>query len=183
MKPAKMPLQMFFIAVAVVSAQEQEQLRLALLAIEHAAGTGRRKWHKSRPERRLHYLNLVLGKSAGRGDVFYGSYPKPLPYFFPILEVLEHAIKLKAVKPYTARVFVDGIDRRKAVELTNELRLRDVSLELVRSRRDESEPLIRLADMWAGCSRSALLGATEEQSLLQKALETNYLRPTKENAS
>jgi hypothetical protein len=171
-----------FIVVAVVSAQEQEQLRQALVEVEQAAGTGHRKWHKSRPARRLRYLNLVLEKNLGRGEVFFGSYPKPLPYFFPFLDVLEHAIKLKAVTPYIARVFVDGIDHKKAVELTNALRIRGVSLEMVRSRRDESEPLIRLADMWAGCLRGALLRGAEEQGLLKRALETKYLRPTRENA-
>jgi hypothetical protein len=35
------------------------------------------------------------------------------------------------------------------VDLTNALRTRGVSLELVKDRRDEDEPLIRLADLWA----------------------------------
>jgi hypothetical protein len=152
------------------------------MEVEQAAGTGHRKWHKSRPARRLRYLSLVLEKNIGYGEVFFGSYPKPLPFFFPFLEILEHAIKLKAVTPYVARVFVDGIDRKKALELTNALRIRGVSLGMVRGRRDESEPLIRLADMWAGCLRSALLGSASEQTLVRRARETKYLRPTKENA-
>lgn len=53
--------------------------------------------------------------------------------------------------------YVDGIDKTIAKKLTNILRTRGVRLNLVRSRRDESEPLIRLADMWAGCIRGALL--------------------------
>jgi len=130
----------------------------------------------------LRYLELVLEKNIGRGEVFYGSYPKPLPFFFPFLEVIECAVKMKAVRPYNARIFVDGIDHKKAVELTNALRLRGISLDLVRSRRDESEPLIRLADMWAGCLRSAPIGGCEEQSLLATALRTSYLTPIKENA-
>ena len=169
-----------FVVVAVVTAKEQEELRRALTEIEHAAGTGHRKWHKSRSARRLRYLRLVLERGIGRGEVFFGFYPKPLPYFFPILEILEHAIKAEAIAPYTARVFVDGIDRKKAAELTNALRLRGVSLDMVRSRRDESEPLIRLADMWAGCVRAALLEEDEEKALLQRALGNGYIRSTKE---
>ena len=41
--------------------------------------------------------------------------------FFPMLEVLEGAIKSKGKLNTTARVFVDGIDRQKASELTNAL--------------------------------------------------------------
>jgi len=79
-----------FIVVAVVTAGEQEASRRALLEIEREAGTGHRKWHKSRTSRRLAYLNLVLRKNVGRGEVFYSCYRKPLPYFLPFLEVIEH---------------------------------------------------------------------------------------------
>jgi hypothetical protein len=102
-----------FIVVAVVSAQEQEQLRQALTEVEQAAGTGQRKWHKSRPARRLRYLSLVLERNIGYGEVFFGSYTKPRPYFFPFLEVLEHAIKLKAVSPMSHGFLLTGLTARR----------------------------------------------------------------------
>ncbi len=169
----------FFVVVAVVSERDQESLRQALIDIEQLAGTGRRKWHKTRPARRMHYLTRAFERNVGSKEVFFSSYPKPIPYFFPLIEVLEYAIKAKATGPYTARIFVDGIDRKKAMELTNALRLRGVSLEMVRSRRDESEPLIRLADMWAGCIRGAQEGGAEEQALVARATQAKYLRPTR----
>jgi hypothetical protein len=171
-----------FVVVAVVSAQKQESLRQALIDVENLAGTGRRKWHKSRSSRRLYYLTLALERHLGRGEIFFGSYPKPIPYFFPLLEVLEQAIRIKAVPPYAARVYVDGIDHKKAAELTNALRLHGISLERVKSRRDESKPLIRLADMWAGCIRGAWLGERDEQVLLERARGMDYLRCTNEKA-
>lgn len=125
-----------FVVVAVVSDQEQEALREALMEIERAAATGHRKWHENRPARRLLYLELVLARGVGRREVFFGSFAKPLPVFFPMIEVVEAAIKARARVPYVAWVFVDGIDRKKAAELTNALRLRDVSLEMVKARRD-----------------------------------------------
>jgi hypothetical protein len=42
-----------FVVVAVVNAQEHQPLRQALMEVEHLAGTGYRKWHKSRSSRRL----------------------------------------------------------------------------------------------------------------------------------
>jgi hypothetical protein len=153
-----------FVVVAVVSADEQGGLRQALTEIEEAAGTGRRKWHKSRPERRLCYLGLVLEKNVVPGGVFFGAYPKPLPYFFPFVEVIEPAIKMMGRKHYTARILIDGIDRQKARELTNALCLRDVCLETVKGRRDESEPLIRLADMWPGAFARWLWGRARRKN-------------------
>jgi len=63
------------------------------------------------------------------------------------------------------------MDRQKAAELTNALRDRGVILDRVKSRRDESEPLIRLADMWAGCIRAANLGGGDEKEILDRALD------------
>jgi hypothetical protein len=164
-----------FIVVAVVKAGEQEDARVALTRIEQAAKTNQLKWHKTETSRRLKYLNLVLENHAG-GEVFFGSFEKPLPFFFPMLEVIEAAIKVMARPPYITRIFVDGIDRKKAAELTNALRVRGVSLEMVRARRDESEALIRLADMWAGCIRAALSGRPDERAIVDRALRQNYLR-------
>jgi hypothetical protein len=164
-----------FVVVAVVSDREQEQLREGLRALERAAKTGGHKWHKTRPSHRLRYLGLALEKKLCAGEVFFGTYSKGIPYFFPMIDAVEYAIKKKAVAPYQARVFIDGIDRKKAAELTNALRLRGISLNLVQGRRDESEPAIRLADMWAGCIRAAGIGKSEERELLKRAEKLGYL--------
>ena len=50
------------------------------------------------------------------------------------------------------------------------------SLEKVRGRRDESEPVIRLADMWAGCIRAALQGSPEKGKVLEAALNLGHVR-------
>ncbi len=62
----------------------------------------------------------------------------------------------KAKGQYKTKVYVDGIDRKKAKELTNAQRVESISLGLVKMRRDESELLIRLADRWVGCVRAVI---------------------------
>jgi len=164
-----------FVVVAVVSAGIQDALRQKLEQIERQAGTGHRKWHKSRSERRLRYLSLMLETQLLGGQIFFGTYRKPTPYFFPFVETVERAIRANAHEPYTARVIIDGIDRQKAAELTNALRDRGVTLDMVRGKKDESEPLIRLADMWAGCIRAAMLGRGAEREMLQRALAAGQI--------
>ena len=166
----------FFIVVAIVSDKDQDFLRNQLLEIESLSKIGKRKWHKSRSERRKYYLGLALKEGAGRREVYFAHYKKPLPYFLPILETLEKAILDKAKEDYKAIVYIDGIDKKKAIELTNALRLRAIRLKLVKSVRDESEPLIRLADRWAGCIRGAFLGKKDEKNLLNKAKNEKYLQ-------
>ena len=93
--------------------------------------------------------------------------------------VIEEAIK-KTVKgkPYSATVYIDGIDKQKAKEVTNVLRGNGVTLRMVKSRRDESEPLIRLADMWAGCLRNADIKGGESKTLVARAIKEGYLTET-----
>jgi len=165
----------FFVVVAVVNDKEQDILRKKLLEIEALAKTSGRKWHKLRDDRRIKYLYAVLKNNTGKGDIYFGRYEKPLPYFLPMLDVLEKSIAQKITGNYKATICVDGIDRKKSAEITNALRLRGISLEMVKSRRDESEPIIRLADMWAGCIRGAMLGKENSGIVLKKAEQEKYL--------
>lgn len=169
------PASRFFIVVTVVSDQEQDALRVRLLDAEKTAETNHLKWHKTVHSRRMKYLSLVLERKIASGGVYIASYRKPIPYFFPMVVVVEKAIKRAAKGQYRARVYVDGIDRQKAKELTNALRASKVSLQMVKGRRDESEPVIRLADMWAGCIRSAFLKHEDTGALFSKAKEQGYL--------
>jgi hypothetical protein len=164
-----------FVVVAVVSVQDQEIVREKLDDIEDIAKTNKLKWHKTRNDRRMRYLALALERRIASGDVYSARYHKPIPYFFPLVDLIEKAIKEAAREPYRANVYIDGIDKRKARALTNALRASGISLRLVKSRRDESEPLIRLADMWAGCIRSALLKHKDAQAIVKRAKAEGYL--------
>lgn len=166
----------FFIVVAVVTEKERELIRKKLETIERLAGTNRKKWHKVRHENRMRYLAYMLEQKIAAGGVYVAYYRKPIPYFFPMIDVLEKAIKQAAKEKYRASIYVDGIDQQKAKELTNALRASGISLRIVKSRRDESEPFIRLADMWAGCMRSALLQRKDTRDMIERAKQEHYLR-------
>lgn len=170
------PASGFFVVVAVVSEGEQDSLRKKLEQLEKTAGTNRKKWHKVRHANRLRYLTFLLEQKIIAGGVYIAHYYKPLPYFFPMIEVVEKAVKAAAIKPYRANIYVDGIDRYKAHQLTNALRERGISLRIVKNRRDESEPFIRLADMWAGCIRDSLLKHADTQDLFKRAKQQGYLK-------
>lgn len=168
----------FFVVSTVVTEKEQDGIREQLLAIEAEAKTYGLKWHRSRHDRRVKYLTLVLNRKVAAGCVYIGRYPKPIPYTPPLIYVIEQAVKdREAAKGYyRAIVRVDGINRKVAITLTNALRAQGVSLKLVKGKRDDGEPLIRLADMWAGCIRSALLGEKDSEALFNRAKEAGYLK-------
>ncbi len=165
-----------FIVVAIVSEEEQSRLRQQLIDAEQTSGIGISKWNNASHDRRMKFLQIVLDQGIAKGDLFYSSYEKPIPYFFPLLDLVAKAIKAKAEGTYKTKVYVDGIDRKKSKELTNALRVEGISLGLVKMRRDESEPLIRLADRWAGCGRAAIEGNSEPKRVVNQAKQLEYLR-------
>lgn len=164
-----------FVVVAIVSEEEQSQLRQKLIDAEQSAGIGISKWNNASHDRRMKFLQNTLGQSIAKGDLFYSSYEKPIPYFLPMLDLVAKAIKTKIKGQYKTKVYIDGIDRKKAKELTNALRVEGISLGMVKMRRDESEPLIRLADRWAGCVRAAIEKNREAKALVKQAKDSGYL--------
>lgn len=166
-----------FITVAiVVPSGKRDTSQQQLLEIERFAQTHGLKWHKTKLDRSIRYLETVVEKKIAKGQTFIGYFRKPTPYFFPMVDTIESALKRAAHKSvYKATVYVDGIDQKKSLELTNALRSHGIPLRRVRSARDESEPLIRLADMWAGCARSATLGNKQAKQLIAAAEKQKHL--------
>ena len=164
-----------FVVAVIVSISEQESLKESLIRLEIQSKVGRKKWHKLRSPDREQFLELLLNGGLAAGEVFYGKHAKPVPFFEPMVETLTNAILAMANDDHQAIVYVDGIDKKKAKSLTLALREKGIKTEQVRSARDESEPLIRLADRWAGCIRSGWEGHQFAQLVMTRALEIGYL--------
>lgn len=166
----------FVVVVIVIFAREREQYQRLVLAIEQKSKTYGLKWHKTRFARGLDFLHSVISEKLAKAHTYVGYFKKPIPYFLPIVDTLEGAIFDTASSTgYQTIVYIDGIDRKKALEITNALRSRGIRLKLVRSVRDESEPMIRLADMWAGLVRSSKIGDKDAQTLLRQADKMNHI--------
>ena len=82
-----------FLVVAVVNALKCASPELTV--VEVLAGTGHRKHTSPGHAGDCDTSSLLaLEGKLGGGGVLFGSYPKPLPYFFPLFDVLEQAIKV-----------------------------------------------------------------------------------------
>lgn len=158
-----------FITAAVVSGEDQHNRRKELEAIEKQTKIFKRKWYRAGFRQRIEFINRVTENGYQFGRIFYSVYKKPILFFFSWLEVISSALEIVGQGDFRARVYVDGIDHKKAAELTNTLRAKGVKLSFVKSARDESEVFIRLADRAAGLVRSVREQKGEYARLLAKA--------------
>jgi len=168
-----------FITAAVVSSDDQHNLRMELEAIEKQTKIFKRKWYRAGRRQRTDFITRIMESGQRFGKIFYIVYKKPILFFLSWLEVIASALESVVQGDYRAQVYVDGIDHKKAAELTNTLRAKGVKLSFVKSARDETEAFIRLADRAAGLVRSASEQKGEYAKLLAETNTLGVINETK----
>ncbi len=166
-----------FIVSVIVTEAERDKLREQLEEIERITGKGRRKWMKSRPKQKAAYIESVLQIPALKGKLNYAVYHKTIEYLSSTILTTARAITTHSKGEYKVIVFVDGLPKSKVQWFGSELRHLRIRTEKVRGvRKEEADPLMRLADAIAGFVRAALLGSKDMVTLLEKAKREGHIR-------
>ena len=115
------------------------------------------KWGKANKKNRLVYLRTVVS-DARFSDILLFSYVfrKPKDYVGATIQGIDLAVANLHSSNSRVSVYVDGLVRTQYKEYQVRLRKLGCQVEKVRGRKDESEPLIRLADAVAGATRDLL---------------------------
>jgi hypothetical protein len=165
-----------FIVAAVIAWDDIEMLRSILLALEQDIKVGSKKWHKLRHASRVEFMNAFLREQYEHIQIYFGRFPKPIPSFFPTLEVIQKSL-VDFPDTVQAIINIDGLDVVSAKKMTNALRTKHRHLKLVKGPKDESEVLIRLADRWAGVLRLAYVENSKDcQELVARARKKALLK-------
>lgn len=167
---------LFIVGVVVVSPEIRDELADRLAEIEQRTAKGLRKWKKSERARRLDYMRVVLRELASMFSLFYGIHHNTRDYTAATVETVAAVIVLAAAGEDRATVLIDALSTEGRKEIGVMLRRRLVRADVRGVRRDESNPLIRLADAIAGFTRDALEGGVEESRLWKRALKAGQLR-------
>lgn len=165
-----------FIVVAVIITSNVNGVRERLLNLETDTRIGKIKWHKSDYKYRIKFMEEFLSRDNKDLHVYFLKAQKPVFYYLPTVEILQRAISANSTSNTQAIVCIDGLDKFSGKKYTNALRTKILKIKLAKGVRDESEPLIRLADRWAGCIRMALLGNEQCQALVARAEKKGLLK-------
>lgn len=160
----------FFIVAVVIAAGDRERLRQRCIDIEAQSRKGTRKWAKSNRERRLAYIQCVMGDAGLHGRLHFACYRFTQEYLDATVQTISRALHRFTVGEYKATVLIDGLSRADERKVGLLLRRSGMSVQKVRGIDDESEPLIRLADALCGFVRSALAGDASMHALFVDAI-------------
>jgi hypothetical protein len=172
-----------FIVSVVVSGANKDDLAARLEAIERESGKGKVKWTKARARARLAYINAVLSALPFKGILYFSVYTGTKSYMALTVLSTAKAVLTASPRPSPTAVYVDGLPKSRLRWFGTELRRLSVQTSKVAGvRREETDPLIRLADaggrIHAGrpfgpaARDGATAGAGPERRLSQRSLRT-----------
>ena len=143
--------------VAGVAVEDSDKFRQLCEELERTSRKRDVKWGKANKNNRLLYLRTVISDARFR-DIFLLSYvfQEPTDYIKATVRSIDLAVSNLHVSNLPVYVYIDGLNRTQYKEYQVRLRKLGCQVEKVRGRKDESEPLIRLADAVAGATRDLL---------------------------
>lgn len=146
----------FVVSVAVLDS-EQRIVASELEKIEADTGKRNMKWHKSRHEFRVAYIDRLATVEALRRSVFFEVFKDGKEYLKLTTLAAAKAILRKAgQEEYRVTVLVDGLKGSELPQFSRGLRELHIQTRKVRGvRREENDALIRLTDAICGLVRDA----------------------------
>ena len=164
--------------VAGVAVEDSDKFRQLCKSAEEISGKRNTKWGKADKNKRLAYLRTVIQHAASQNvTLFYNVFRKTTDYDAATIESIAEAIRV--LRPAGSRVYiyVDGLAKTKRGNYKTGLRKLSCPVRKVSGiRKDENEPLIRLADAIAGALRDLLeYESGELREILDRALQQGIL--------
>ncbi len=146
-----------FIVVAIMTVEPSEVAAL-LEAAESSSGKGKVKWHRSR-QSKDQYIRSALSVDI-HIKVYYQVFTgNELSYELATVQATANAIdsycQSEGIDDYKATIVIDGLRRSLQHRTGKLLRNLGIRTKSVRGERDETNPIIRLADAVAGFVREA----------------------------
>lgn len=166
----------YFLVSVVITEDDRDQLEARLLSLEKSTGKRHLKWNKSKHDVRLAYIRGVLRNPDFYGKIYTAYTENSRDYVSLTVTATAQSIQVHTTDDCKATVIVDGLKKTERKQFAVGLRNQGVVTEKVVGRRDENEPLIRLADALCGFVADAKQGREEYRYLLDKAVLEGFLK-------
>lgn len=167
-----------FIVVALVVEEERIELEKFLEQVEQKSGKGKRKWINTRLKEKEKYLAYALTPDKFKEKIFYCIQHNTKAYEEQTVITIEQSIRnyisTQKITNYKAIIVIDGLPKQAEKRVGAALRRARIKTRKVRGERDQSNALLRLTDMVAGCVREAAEGEVTYTKLTKK-LEKEHI--------
>ncbi|MDL1901415.1 hypothetical protein FBR02_11645 [Anaerolineae bacterium CFX9] len=163
-----------FIVGLVLCDSDVEVARGILLEIERITDKGILKWAKSRHTARIAYIENISQHSYFAGKLFFRFTQSSREYFRLTAEAIVAAIQ-QYRQSHKVTIIVDGLENKRRRELVKLVRERGIRVDKVRGIKDESDPMIRLADALCGFLADSYSGWDKLRKIREEMIASGVL--------
>lgn len=164
---------LFIVSVIITSVPQDETAKL-LIEIERSSGKGKLKWGRSEMKQKLNYIKKVLDETDLKWRVCYSCYRNTKDY--KNSTVLTIAKSINTLSDYAEKVFnvyVDGLNKKDEKYFGSQIHRLGIHTKKIKGvKKDENNPMIRLADSLCGFIRDVL----EEENKDLKTIFNSLLK-------
>lgn len=168
-----------FIVVAIVIEKERDALIENLEKTERQSGKGKTKWIKAKRVVTDKYLDMALSSKSFKHKIFYQVFAESKLYqdltCLVVAKAINRYIGQQGISRYQAIVLIDGLRKTETRKISKSLRNLGVKTRKVKGLRDESDPVIRLADTVVGVIREAEEGNQKFKTIVKEIRKRNII--------
>lgn len=161
-----------FIVVAILSGKDKNKLEDFLTKTERSISKNKFKWNKTRLKDRITYLEIVLSSKQINKNIYFQRFKNSREYrdltALTIAQAINGYVRENNFEKYQATIVIDGLTRTEQFRIAKTIRNLGIHTRKIRGARDESNAIIRSADMIAGMIRDADEGREQFKKIKEK---------------
>lgn len=167
-----------FVVSVVITQKDRDAIIELLENIEKETGKKRTKWQSTKKEIKRRYIETIFKGIIFKKKIFYSLFKNAMSFRELTVVTIASAINAAttATEPYKASIFIDGLQKPEVARVSVNLRKLGIRTEKVRGVRDESNPLIRLADSIVGFVREYIEGKEYTKKLYRLGIKNKTLQ-------
>lgn len=158
-----------FIVSVILTAESQDQLADYLTELEVNSGKGKIKWGRASSKQKLNFVSEIFSsKKVLNIRVCYSCYKNTKDYKnSTVLTIAKSINTLHNFSYKNYNIYVDGLSKKDEKYFGTQIHHLGIHTKKVRGvKKDENNPMIRLADSMCGFVRDVLEGGNKDLKLI-----------------
>lgn len=167
-----------FIVSVVITTQFQEEIAEFIKGIEKSSGKGQFKWGRAILKQRIKFISKIFNQCRNKLTICYSVYKETLEFKnSTVLTIAKSINTLENFQEHTFNIYVDGLSKKDERYYGSHLHHLGIHTKKVKGvKKDQNNPMIRLADSVCGFIRDVIEDDTGEAGIiLDKAVKDKVL--------
>jgi len=166
----------WFLVALVLLGDQKEEIKQKLEKIEQESGKFATKWHRSKHIQRIKYFDAILNLKALKSSLYYSVYQNTVLFADLIALTTVKAINAQNINNYQTQIVIDGLRKNLEKQFAASVRKLGIKATKVKGARDESDPMIRLADALAGLLRDYYEKKSWTNKYVKQLIKNKYVQ-------